>query len=97
MEIEGPFRLRVKLATVAVLTLGLILFMAWALWDQNRLIASQQGGIKRLQGYSRHLEERLGILTLNHPTGVVRGDDQGLQGQPRESGAKTRRGEDSSG
>ncbi|MBI4607883.1 MAG: hypothetical protein HY726_02600 [Candidatus Rokubacteria bacterium] len=62
VEIAGPLRLRVKLATVAILAFGLMVFMAWVMWDQNRLIASQQAEIKRLQGYIRHLEERLGIL-----------------------------------
>lgn len=64
VEIDGPVRLRVKLATVAMLTLCLILLMAWVMWDQNQLIASQQGEIKRLQEYIWHLEERLGILNL---------------------------------
>ncbi|MBI4562307.1 MAG: lytic transglycosylase domain-containing protein [Candidatus Rokubacteria bacterium] len=62
VEIDGPFRLRVKLATIALLAFGLVLFMAWIMWDQNRLIASQQAEIKRLQEYIRDLEERLGIL-----------------------------------
>jgi len=62
VEIDGPLGLKVKLATVAIVAFGLFLFMTWAMWDQNRLIASQQAEIKRLQGYIRHLEERLGIL-----------------------------------
>ncbi|MBI5380090.1 MAG: lytic transglycosylase domain-containing protein [Nitrospirae bacterium] len=61
-EIDGPLQLRVRLATVAILAFGLIFFMAWVLWDQERLIASQQGEIKRFQEYVQHLEERLGIL-----------------------------------
>lgn len=62
VEIDGPFRLKVKLATVAIFAFGLILFITWITWDQNRLIASQQGEIRQLQEYIRHLEERLGIL-----------------------------------
>ncbi|MBI4588529.1 MAG: lytic transglycosylase domain-containing protein [Candidatus Rokubacteria bacterium] len=61
-EARGSLRLRVKLATVAILGIGLILFVAWGMWDQNQRIASQRGEIMRLQEHIRHLEERLGIL-----------------------------------
>jgi soluble lytic murein transglycosylase len=62
VEIDGPFRLKVKLVTVAFAAFGLFLFMTWVMWDQNRLIASQQAEIERLHEHIRHLEERLGIL-----------------------------------
>lgn len=62
VNLNGPPRPRVKLATVASLGFGLILLMAWAISNQNRLIASQQSELKRLQESIRHLEERLGIL-----------------------------------
>jgi len=52
----------VKLTTVASLGFGLILLIAWAMLDQNRLIANQQSELKRLQESIRYLEERLGIL-----------------------------------
>lgn len=63
VEIDGPFRLRVPLARVVILASGLILFMAWIVWDLNQLIASQLSEIKRLQEHIRHLDERLEILT----------------------------------
>jgi len=47
---------------VAILAFGCILLMAWAMWDQSRLISSQRGEIQRLQEYIQYLEERLGIL-----------------------------------
>lgn len=59
-ELDRPFRFRVRVATVA--TVGLILLMAWAMWDQSRLIASQQGEMKRLQEAIQHLEERLRVV-----------------------------------
>lgn len=66
VKLNGPPRPRVKLATVASLGFGLILLMAWAISNQNRLIASQQSELKRLQDNIRHLEERLGILDQIH-------------------------------
>ena len=62
VEVDGRVWFCVKLATVAILIFGLIFSMTWVMWDQNRLIASQQREIERLQKYIRHLEERLGIL-----------------------------------
>jgi soluble lytic murein transglycosylase-like protein len=62
LELEGPRQVLVRLATLALLAVGLILVMGWAIWDQNRLIATQQSEIQRLREHVRHLEERLGIL-----------------------------------
>lgn len=62
VNLNGPPRPRVKLTTVASLGFGLILLIAWAMLDQNRLIANQQSELKRLQESIRYLEERLGIL-----------------------------------
>ncbi len=65
MELDGIFRLRptqVRPWQIAILAFGLILLMAWAMWDQKRLIAGQQDEIQGLQEHIRHLEERLGIL-----------------------------------
>jgi hypothetical protein len=53
----------VRLWRIAILASGLILLAAAALWNQHRLVGSQQGEIQRLQEYIRHLEERLAILT----------------------------------
>lgn len=62
VNLNGSPRPRVNPATLAILAFGLTLLMTWAISNQNRLIASQQSKIKRLQDYTRHLEERLEIL-----------------------------------
>ncbi len=61
-ELDGSLWLRVTLLAVTILAFGLALFVAWGMRDQHQLIARQQGEIRRLEEYIRHLEERLGIL-----------------------------------
>lgn len=61
---------------VAILAFGSILLMAWAMWDQSRLISSQRGEIQRFQEYIRHLEERLGILDQIRPHRPTLSDEE---------------------
>lgn len=74
VEAEGSPRLRARLVTAALVALSVILFMAWLIRDQNRLIASQLDEIRRLQQYVRQLEERLGIVNQirSHRPGLPR-------------------------
>lgn len=59
-ERNGP--LRVGLALVTVLALGLVLLTAWIAGNRYRHFASQQDEIRRFQERLSHLEERFGHL-----------------------------------